>query len=52
MAYFEPFSLLLLTAILVPLVAGILLLFGAQFGNFSLKALGANGVVSHGDICN
>jgi NADH-quinone oxidoreductase subunit M len=39
----EPFSLLLLTAILVPLFAGILLLFGARFGTVTRKALGILG---------
>ena len=43
MAHFEPYSLLLLTAILVPLFAGVLLLFGARFGATSIKALGVLG---------
>lgn len=43
MSHFEPFSLLLLTAILVPLCAGVLLLFGARLGTAGLKALGMLG---------
>ena len=43
MAPIEPFSLLLLTAVLVPLFAGMLLLFGARLGNFSLKVLAVLG---------
>lgn len=43
MAQLEPFSLLLLTAILVPLSAGLALLFGARFGAVLRKACGLIG---------
>ena len=39
----EPFSILLLTAILVPLLTGVLLLFGARFSNLQFKVLGGIG---------
>ncbi len=43
MAHMEPFSILLLTAILMPLLAGVLLLFGARFSGVLLKVLGIIG---------
>ena len=43
MASIEPFSLLLLTAILVPLLSGVLLLWGARFGAGAQKAVSVLG---------
>lgn len=43
MADIEPFSLLLLTSLLVPLLTGVLLLFGGSFSRFLLKSLGILG---------
>lgn len=43
MTHVEPFSLLLLTSILVPLFTGVLFLFGARFGALQSKALGLLG---------